>query len=94
VARSVLRWSGDLDTFWGEAIVPEQAGLHRRSLAVAVSSRNLMLRTILLAAQNAARLAALLATPAGAVMAIPAVWKFINQVLEEVEGHQRVKNQG
>jgi hypothetical protein len=92
VVRSVLRWSGDMDTLWQGAVTPGQAGLHRRSLAVAVASRNLMLRTVLLTTQNAAKLATLLATPGGVVLALPAVWRFINQVLAELDQYKTMKN--
>lgn len=93
LGRTVLRWSGDLDTLWQGAITPDQAGLHYRSLALAVAARNLRLRMVLLSTQNAAKLAGLLASPAGAVLALPAVWKFIEQVLAELERYKKIEHQ-
>lgn len=84
LGRSALGWSGDLETIYLPGTSPEQVSLHQRSLAAAVKSRHTVLRTFVFTAQGAAKLAVIFSTPGGLLLALPAVWKFANQVLAEV----------
>ena len=86
VGRTAVSWTGDAHTVWSEPISAAHAALHQRALAVALASRDTLLRTFALAARGALTLSILLGTPGGAVLALPAAWRFINQVLAEV-GH-------
>ena len=88
LARSLVSWRGDLDTTWGEATSSDQAPLHQRSLRLALASRLAMLRVMITATQGAAKIAALIAAPGGALLALPAAWKYVNQILSEVEKYQ------
>ena len=88
LGRTRVGWSGDTETVYAQATSPEQAALHRRSLEVAVISRNLLLRAFTSAFAGAAKCSILLATPGGALLALPAVWKYISQVLSQVEQYQ------
>ncbi len=88
LARSLVNWKGDLDTSWGEAISPEQHDLHQRSLALALASRIAMLRVIMTTTQGAAKIAALIAAPGGALLALPAAWKYVSKILSEIEKYQ------
>jgi hypothetical protein len=83
VGRTGLTWAADAQTLWASDAPPEYLALHRRTLALTIASRNALMRTFLLTAQGAVKLSALLATPGGAVLALPVAWKFINQVLAE-----------
>ncbi len=81
-------WTGDMDTAWHAELTPEQAALHQRTLLLALESRDAYLRAFALASRGAVMLAALpalLAAPGGALVAIPAAWKFIQDVLQELE---------
>ncbi len=88
VGRTAVGWTGDVDTVWPAAAQPDQAELHRRTLALALASRDALVRMVALVTSGAVKLSVLLTTPGGAVLALPAAWKFINQVLAELEKHQ------
>ena len=93
LARTVVGWTGDLDTLWEQYLRPEQIDLHRRSLNLAITSRAAMLRTFIVTTQGAAKLSILLATPGGAILALPAAWKYVNQILAELEKIRDLKTQ-
>ena len=87
LGRTAVNWLGDMDTLWCRAFQPEQIALHERTLALALHSRQTLLRAFTIASKGAVLLAtlpALLTTPAGALLALPAAWKFVNQVLAEL----------
>ncbi|MEJ2267272.1 MAG: hypothetical protein P8X95_27830 [Anaerolineales bacterium] len=52
-----------------------------------------MLRTFIVTTQGAAKLSILLATPGGAILALPAAWKYVNQILAELEKIRDLKTQ-
>jgi hypothetical protein len=93
LARTVVGWTGDMDTLWEEYLRPEQIDLHRRSLDLAITSRAAVLRTFIVTTQGAAKLSVLLATPGGAILALPAAWKYVNQILAELEKIRDLKTQ-
>jgi len=88
--RTSVGWTGDMDSFYTPEASPEQIQLHQRSLALALTSRHAFIRAFSATVAGASRLALSLATPGGALLALPAVWKYVNQILSEVE---RVKTQ-
>lgn len=85
IAHSLVSWKGDLDTSWRERISPEEQGLHQRSLKLALISRLAMLKMIVTATQGAVKIAALIATPGGALLALPAAWKYLNALLSQAK---------
>ena len=90
LARTVVNWTGDSDTTWGEQLTPQQFQLHQRSLRLALASRTTLLRIFIIVTQSAAKISALIATPGGALLALPAAWKFVNKVLAEVKNYQEL----
>lgn len=90
LGQTTVGWTGDMRTAWQEGLLLEQMTLHRRTLAVALASRETLIRTFTVVASGAAKLSLLLSAPGGAILALPAAWKFINQVRAEIEKHQRV----
>jgi hypothetical protein len=84
LASSLVDWTGDLDTAWKPAVSPEEQILHQRSLALALKARIALLRIIMTTAQGAAKIAALIAAPGGALLALPAAWKYVQQLLSAV----------
>jgi hypothetical protein len=88
LGQTTVSWTGDMETVWRVGLSPEQVMLHQRTLALALQSRDTLLQTLVMAAQFAVKLSLLLSTPGGVILALPAAWKFINQVLAEV-GQQR-----
>jgi hypothetical protein len=83
IGQTVVGWSGDCDTLWDQAATDEQMALHRRSLEAALQSRITLLNTFTMAVQGAVKLSVALSTPAGVVLALPTVWKFIHQILAD-----------
>jgi hypothetical protein len=83
LGRTVVSWTGDVNTAWRAGLRPEQIRLHQRTLALALGSRDTLLQTLLLAAQLAVKVSVLLSTPGGVILALPAVWRFIHRVLAE-----------
>jgi len=82
--RTSVGWTGDTDTIWYAGAVPAHLELHRRTLALALASRNATLRTLIAAVQAAAKVSAAMAVPGGVVTALPAAWKFITQVFDQI----------
>jgi hypothetical protein len=93
LARTVVGWTGDMNTLWEQYLQPEQIDLHRRSLDLAITSRAAMLQTFIVTTQGAAKLSILLAAPGGAILALPAAWKYVNQILAELEKIRDLKTQ-
>jgi hypothetical protein len=90
LARSATGWSGDSQTIWREGADPEQMQLHRRSLELAIRSRLLRIRIFSTVSSGAAKLAVLFTTPAGALLALPAAWKFVDEILGQIKTYQTI----
>lgn len=90
LGQTAVDWTGDMDTVWQEGLDTAQMALHQRTLRLALASREMLIRMFTLVSSGAARLSVLLATPGGAILALPAAWKFINQVRDEIEKYQRI----
>jgi hypothetical protein len=83
LGQTTVSWTGDVETVWRLGLSPEQVILHQRTLALALRSRDTLLQTLVMATQFAVKLSLLLSMPGGVILALPAAWKFINQVLAE-----------
>jgi hypothetical protein len=83
LGQTTVSWTGDVNTVWKAGLTPEQVRTHQRTLALALESRDTLIRTVMMAAQLAIKLSVLLSTPGGVILALPAVWRFIHQVLAE-----------
>jgi len=81
LARTTVGWTGDVNTVWIDGVNVEQRMLHQRSLALALASRNTLLQSFTMAVQLALKVSVSLTLPGGVIWALPAVWKFINQVV-------------
>ena len=91
--RTSMSWSADARTLWQSGNPPQVFALHQRSLTLAIQSRNALIRMFMLTAQGAVKLSVLLATPGGALLALPAAWKFTNQVLAEIGQYRELQRQ-
>jgi hypothetical protein len=90
LARSVVSWTGDLDTSWGSGLKEEIYQLHKSSLAQALATRNIALHAITITAQSAIKLSVLLATPGGGLLALPMVWKYVKQIMADVQKYKEI----
>ena len=93
VVRSSVSWTGNLETTWNTPPTSEWAVLHQRALKLALTSRNAMLRAFGIISVGAVKLTALVASPAGAILALPAAWKFIRQVQAETARYTSIKEE-
>jgi hypothetical protein len=85
IARSAVGWGGASTTIWHNTASSEQMSLHKRTLEVVSRTRHLKLRLLLTVASGAAKMAALMVTPGGAVLALPAVYQYVITILDHVK---------
>jgi hypothetical protein len=78
VGRTVVDWSSVMRTVWIAGVGLAQIALHQQSLALALSSRALLLRSLTLAVRGAAILSGTM--PKGRMLTLPAALRFINDV--------------
>jgi archaellum component FlaC len=90
IGRTIISWSGKTDSSLQATSGYDKFHLHQRSLQSALASRYLLINTMVVTAQSAARLSALLAIPGGAIVALPAVWKYINRIMNELEKYHNI----
>jgi hypothetical protein len=88
LGRSVVSWSGDLDTNWASRIEAEVYQLHQRSLHQALATGNIALHAVTITTQSAVKLAVLLAAPGGALLALPVAWKFVRGILADIKKYK------
>jgi hypothetical protein len=83
LARSALGRSGNTATAWRAGIGADEAALHGRTVALALGSREALLRTLVLSVRGAGLLAATAVGPGGVLLALPAAWRFVEDVRAE-----------
>ncbi|MBI3942689.1 MAG: hypothetical protein HY326_06720 [Chloroflexi bacterium] len=88
VGRTVVAWTGSTETDLLAAITSDEIGLHGRSVDVALISRQKLVRLLFLALDGALKLSLLLSAPGSVILALPAIWKYVNQVLDELVRNQ------
>lgn len=86
VARTSVGWTGDMRSLLATSPRARYSGLHRRSLGLALGSRTALLKTFGTVMRGAALVAVMAGSPAGAVMALPAAWRFVEQLLGDLRG--------
>lgn len=94
LARTTVGWSGDNNTAWLDGVAADQVAIHRRALQVAIKSRALRMRIFATVTGGAAKLSILLSTPAGAVLALPAAWKYVTDILAQIKSYQTLTQGG
>ncbi|HEX5839416.1 MAG TPA: hypothetical protein VFY26_16385 [Anaerolineales bacterium] len=83
MARTSVRWTGHLNTIWTDGISPSHVSLHARSLRLATHSRALKVRLATTVMSGAAKISALMVNPAGALLALPLVYRYASQILAQ-----------
>jgi len=84
VGQTAVGWTGDFESFWMPGVAPASMRLHYQSVHLALASRLAFIRMVAIVATGAAGLALTLSIPGGQLMALPAVWKFVRDVLKEM----------
>ncbi len=92
LARTTIGWAGDAETILTEGAMNPQIGQHSRSLRIVTQTRSIRLRLLVTIATGAAKVSALLATPTGAVLAVPAVYQYVMQIVKQVKQLQSIQS--
>lgn len=83
IGRTAIGWGGNAQTTWSTRIRSEQVALHWRTLDMSLESRRTFVNTFVIVSQGLLKIAVLVSAPGGVVLALPAVWKFINKLMAE-----------
>lgn len=83
IARTSVSWGGDMRSLLVARLPGEQEQLHRRSLNLALRSRAALLRTFGVVMRGAAIVALMASSPAGTIAALPAAWRFVDDLLRQ-----------
>ena len=84
IGRTAVGWTGDFETTLTAAANPKSAELHKQAVQLALASRTAMLRLLIVISTGAAKLALRLAVPGAQILLLPAVYKFVRDVLKEL----------
>jgi hypothetical protein len=84
IARTKVNWTGDVQTLWQADITRAQGDLHRQNVHVALARRGLLMRLMVVISTGAAKIVIRLATPGAQLLALPAIFQFIKDVIAEV----------
>lgn len=84
VGQTAVSWTGDFTTTWEPNLTLEMMRAHRQSVHLALGARVALIRIVSVVATGAAGLAVKATVPGGQVLLLPAVWKFLRDVLAEL----------
>lgn len=92
LASTTIGWTGDAGSAFAEGVTSPQITLHGRNLRIVTQTRGTRLRLFITIASGATKVAALLSTPTGAVLAIPAVYQYVMQIVQQVKQLQSIQS--
>ncbi|MCJ7549853.1 MAG: hypothetical protein MUQ30_09250, partial [Anaerolineae bacterium] len=81
----IVDWSGDHNVTWQEGIGPLDMALHMDSVRLVLATRQAWLRLISVVASGALSLSVKASVPGGQFLLFPAVYRFVCDVLAELE---------
>ncbi|WP_129631552.1 hypothetical protein [Candidatus Oscillochloris fontis] len=84
IGRSRVDLTGGIQSLFRNDFQPHEIDLHRRTLNVALASRAALLRTFTTVLRGATIVATMFSSPVGAITALPAAWKFVDQLLDDM----------
>ena len=84
VGRTTVGWTGDFTTQWEPGVTGGAMRTHLQSVHLALSSRIALVRIASVVATGAAGLAIKAVVPGAQVLLLPAVYKFVRDVLKEL----------
>jgi hypothetical protein len=90
LGRTIVGWSGDMQTVWSEEAGEAVYWMHQRSLSQALQARVIQIHALVVTTRSAAKLAVLLTNPAGAILALPVAWKLVEQLLADIDKYQQI----
>ncbi len=89
VARTLVGWTGDFQSFLRQDATAEQARLHHRNVRAALARRAALIRLLGVISANAAKIVLRLATPGAQLLVLPALWQFVRDVIAELQRAER-----
>lgn len=92
LANTTIGWTGDSESAFAQGVSGPQIKLHGRNLGIVIQTRGMRLRLFITIASGAAKVAALLTTPTGAVLALPAVYQYVMQIVKQVKQLQSIQS--
>jgi hypothetical protein len=93
IGRTAVGWTGDFRTFWTPTVTGDDMQVHRHNVDLTLQWRLGTLRMVGVVGAGAANIAVKLGLPGGQLLAIPAVWNFVKDVLKEWRKLQAMKKQ-
>jgi hypothetical protein len=93
IARTSVEWNGDAQTVWNNGSNNEQLVLHQRNLRFVTKTRGMRFRLFVTVASGAARVASLMITPGGAMLALPAIYQYVTKILAQARELQSIQTQ-
>ena len=91
VAHTTVAWSGDMQTVWSAGVNAEQSKLHEGTLSIVTRTRHLRLRLFVTIASGSVKVAGLMATPGGALLALPAVYQYVTKIVAQARELQSIQ---
>jgi len=92
IGRTAVGWTGDFRTIWTPVVTGADMQVHRHNVDLMLQWRLGTLRMVGVVGAGAANIAVKLGVPGGQLLAIPAVWNFVKDVLKEWRKLQALKN--
>ena len=92
VGLTTVSWQGDFETTWALGIGPDEMQVHLNAVQVALDSRLEMVRTVSVVATGVANIVLKAVLPGAQLMLLPAVYKFVRDVMQQLsqpENHGR-----
>lgn len=84
VGYTEVDWTGDFETVWEPGVTPAHRRLHHESLHLTLAWRMAMLRLLVVVGAGAVRLAIRASVPGAQLTLLPAVYKYIREVVQEL----------
>ena len=85
LAYTLVKLSGDSETAWGSQGPSTHIQLHRQILSLTLESRLALLQLLAQTSAGAVALAAKFSLPGGTVLALPATWRYIQDVMQQAQ---------
>ncbi|MDM8520384.1 hypothetical protein QUF64_10080 [Anaerolineales bacterium HSG6] len=83
MAQSVVSLTGDINTTWYRGTTVSHTKLHNKTLSLSMASRTAMLQLVAQITAGATVLAVKFNLPGGQLAALPAAWKYIQDVMKQ-----------
>ena len=84
VGLTTVSWQGDLETTWATGMGLDEMQVHLNAVQVALHSRMEMVRTVSIVAAGVANILLKATLPGGQLMLLPAVFKFVRDVMQQL----------